>query len=101
MLFRSLFLTTGQFYEALTEEQRGWFDEACRVATEENRQATYDMYEESKAQAAADGAQITEFEDVDIEAFKEIAIPIQDKFAEEYGMQDYLDMVRKEGESLK
>lgn len=93
-----LFLTTGQFYDALTEEQRGWFDEACRVATVENRQVTYDMYEESKAQVAADGADITEFEDVDIEAFQEIAIPIQDQFAEKYGMQGYLDMVRKEGE---
>lgn len=93
-----LFLTTGPFYDALTEEQRGWFDEACRVATEENRQVTYDMYEESKAQVAADGADITEFEDVDIKAFQEIAIPIQDQFAEKYGMQEYLDMVRKEGE---
>ncbi len=93
-----LFLTTGPFYDALTEEQRGWFDEACRVAAEENRQVTYDMYEESKAQVAADGADITEFEDVDIKAFQEIAIPIQDQFAEKYGMQGYLDMVRKEGE---
>ena len=59
------------------------------------------MFEESKAQVAADGAEITEFEDVDIDAFKEIAIPIQDHFAEEYGMQEYLDMVRREGEALK
>ena len=59
---------------------------------------TYDMYEESKAQVAADGADITEFEDVDIKAFQEIAIPIQDQFAEKYRMQGYLDMVRKEGE---
>ncbi len=96
-----LFLTTGQFYDALTDEQRGWFDEACRVATEENRQVTYEMFDESKAQVRADGAQITEFEDVDIEAFKEIAIPIQEEFAEKYGMETYLEMVRKEGEALK
>ncbi len=96
-----LFLTTGEFYNALTDEQREWFDEACRIATEENREKTYEMYEESKARVKADGAQITEFEDVDIEAFKEIAIPIQDEFAKENGMEDYLEMIRKEGEALK
>lgn len=96
-----LFLTTGQFYNALTDEQRGWFDEACRIATEENRKATYEMFEESKEKVREDGAQITEFEDVDIEAFKEIAIPIQDEFAKETGMEKYLEMVRREGERLK
>lgn len=96
-----LFLTTGQFYNALTEEQRGWFDEACRIATEENRRATYEMFEESKEKVRADGAQITEFQDIDIDAFKAIAIPIQDKFAAENGMERYLEMVRKEGEALK
>lgn len=96
-----LFLTTGAFYDALTEEQRGWFDEACRAATEENNRVTIEMFEESKAKVTADGAQITEFEDIDIEAFKEIAIPIQDKFAAENGMEAYLEMVRKEGEAQK
>lgn len=96
-----LFMTTGQFYNALTEEQRGWFDEACRVATEENREVTYKMFEESKEKVIADGAEVTEFEEVDIDAFKEIAIPIQDQFAEEYNMQEFLEMVRSEGEALK
>lgn len=96
-----LFLTTGEFYNALTDEQRGWFDEACQVATEENREQTYKMFEESKEKVKTDGAQITEFEDVDIEAFKEIAIPIQDEFAKKNGMEEYLEIVRKEGEALK
>lgn len=96
-----LFLTTGKFYNALTDEQRGWFDEACRIATEENREKTYEMFEESKERVREDGAQITEFEDVDIEAFKEIAIPIQDEFAKKNGMEDYLEMIRQEGENLK
>lgn len=96
-----LFLTTGEFYNALTDEQREWFDEACRIATEENREKTYEMFEESKERVREDGAQITEFEDVDIEAFKEIAIPIQDEFAKKNGMEDYLEMIRKEGEALR
>mgnify|MGYP000332088602 FL=1 len=96
-----LFLTTGQFYNALTEEQRGWFDEACRIATEENRRVTYDMFEESKKKVMEDGAQVIDFADVDIDAFKAIAIPIQDRFAAEKHMEDYLAMIRDEGERLQ
>ena len=96
-----LFLTTGQFYNALTEEQRGWFDEACRIATEENRQVTYDMFDESKEKVIADGAIVTNFEDVNVDAFKAIAVPIQDRFAAENNMENYLDIIRSEGEKLK
>ena len=96
-----LLLTTGQFYNALTEEQRGWFDDACRIATEENRRVTYDMFEESKKKVMEDGAQVIDFADVDIDAFKAIAIPIQDRFAAENHMEDYLAMIRDEGERLQ
>lgn len=96
-----LFLTTGAFYNALTDEQRGWFDEACRIATETNREVTYEMFEQSKEKVRADGAEITEYEDVDIDAFKAIAIPIQDAFAEKNGMEEYLEMIRREGEALR
>ncbi len=96
-----LFLTTGQFYNALTEEQKGWFDEACRIATEENRKVTYAMFEESKEKVIADGAVVTEFEDMDIEAFKTIALPIQDNFAAENRMEKYLEMIRDESRKQK
>ncbi len=92
-----LFLTTGQFYHALTEEQRGWFDEACRIATEEDRKVTYEMFEESKEKVIQDGAEVTDFDDMDIDAFKAIAIPIQDAFAAENQMETYLEMIRAEG----
>lgn len=89
-----LFLTSGIFYESLTEEQKGWVDEACRIATQENRDVTIRMFEESKQKVIADDAIVTEFADMDIDAFKAIAIPIQDKFAEENNMQQYLEMIR-------
>lgn len=89
-----LFLTTGAYYDSLTDEQKGWFDEACRIATEEDRNVTWKMFEESKEAVIADGAQVTNFEDMDIEAFKAIAIPIQDKFAQDNNMQAQLDMIR-------
>lgn len=89
-----LLLTSGAFYDSLTEEQKGWVDEACRIATQENRDVTMCMFEESKAQVIADGAIVTEFADMDIDAFKAIALPIQDQFAEENDMQQYLEMIR-------
>lgn len=82
------------FYDSLTEEQKGWVDEACRIATQENRDVTIRMFEESKEKVIADGATVTEFADMDIEAFKAIALPIQDQFAEENNMQQYLEMIR-------
>ncbi len=90
-----LFLTSGTYYNSLTEEQKGWLDEACRIATEEDRDVTIRMFEESKEKVIADGGQVTNFEDMDIDAFKAIAIPIQDKFAAENQMEEYLEMVRK------
>lgn len=89
-----LFLTSGAFYGSLTDEQKGWVDEACRIATEENRDVTIRMFEESKQKVIEDGAIVTEYADMDIDAFKAIAIPIQDKFAGENNMQQYLEMIR-------
>lgn len=89
-----LLLMNGNFYDSLTDEQKGWIDEACKAATEEERQVTYKMFEESKEKVIADGAIVVPFEDMDIEAFKAIAIPIQDKFAQENNMVEELDMIR-------
>ena len=52
------------------------------------------MFDSSKAKVIADGASVTEFKDIDIAAFKAIAIPIQDKFAKDNNMTQYIDMVR-------
>ena len=94
-----LFLTSGTFYDNLTDEQKGWVDEACRIATEENRDVTIRMFEESKQKVIDDGAIVTNCEDMDIDAFKAIAIPIQDQFAEQNNMQQYLEMIRSAAKS--
>lgn len=44
---------------------------------------------------------MTNFEDVNVDAFKAIAVPIQDRFAAENNMENYLDIIRSEGEKLK
>lgn len=89
-----LLLMNGNFYDGLTDEQKGWIDEAVVAATEEEREVTYRMFDESKEKVIADGATVTEFADVDIEAFKALAMPIQDKFAADNNMTEQLEMIR-------
>lgn len=89
-----LFLMNGNFYDKLAEEQKGWINKAAAAATTEDRKVTYGMFDSSKAKVIADGASVTEFKDIDIAAFKAIAIPIQDKFAKDNNMTQYIDMVR-------
>ncbi len=89
-----LLLMNGHFYDGLTDEQKGWIDEAVEACTKEEREVVYRMFEESKEKVIADGAIVTEFKDMDIEAFKALALPIQDKFAADNDMTAELDMIR-------
>ena len=89
-----LLLMNGNFYDGLTDEQKGWIDEAVEVCTKEEREVVYRMFEESKEKVIADGAVVTEFADVDIDAFKALALPIQDKFAADNNMTAELEMIR-------
>ena len=50
------------------------------------------MLDESKAKILADGGEINE---VNLEAFKAIAIPIQDEYAKQNGLEDLLELTRK------
>lgn len=89
-----LLLMNGHFYDGLTEEQKGWINEAVEAATAEEREVVYRMFKESKEKVIADGAIVTNFEDVDIDAFKVLALPIQDKFAADNNMTAELEMIR-------
>lgn len=89
-----LFLMDGNFYNGLTDEQKAWIDEAAAAATEEERNVTYNMMDSSKKTVQEDGAETIDFADMDIESFKAIALPIQDKFAADYDMKEYLEQIR-------
>ncbi|MGF6907165.1 TRAP transporter substrate-binding protein [Fusobacterium sp. PH5-44] len=89
-----LFLMDGNVYNGLTDEQKKWIDEASVEATKEERKVTYEMMDKSKATVKNEGGEITEFGAVDVAAFKKLALPIQDAFAEKNNMKKYLDMVR-------
>lgn len=89
-----LFMMNGDKYDALTDEQKEWINEAAKASTAEERKITYEMFKTSKEKAIKDGAVITEFADIDIAAFRELAKPIQDKFAADNNMTEQLNMVR-------
>ncbi len=90
-----LFIMNGDFYDSLTGEQKSWIDTASLAATLQERAVTYEMMDSSKAQCIAEGAIVTDYEDMDIEAFKQPAIAIQDSYAEQNGLTEYLDMIRR------
>jgi TRAP-type C4-dicarboxylate transport system substrate-binding protein len=89
-----LLLTSGVFWNKLNDEQKKWVTQAAAAATAEERAVTIRMLNESKAKVIADGAIVTNFDDIDIAAFRAIAIPIQDNFAREQNMTELLEMVR-------
>lgn len=89
-----LFIINGDFYDSLTAEQKNWVDTAALAATLQERAVTYDMMDSSKAQCIAEGAIVTNYEDIDIESFREAAIAIQDQYAEENNLTEYLEMIR-------
>ncbi|MDR2520952.1 MAG: TRAP transporter substrate-binding protein [Spirochaetaceae bacterium] len=89
-----LFLTSGAFWNKLSNEEKLWISEAADAATEEERAVCIRMGGESKAKVIEDGAVVIDFDDVDIAAFRELAIPIQDAFAQKNNMTYLLEMVR-------
>jgi TRAP-type C4-dicarboxylate transport system substrate-binding protein len=87
-----LLLMNGHAFDKFTEEQQGWILEAAEASVLEERAVTYKMLDESKAKIIAEGGIIN---DVDLEAFKALAIPIQDAYAAENGLEDLLELTRK------
>jgi TRAP-type C4-dicarboxylate transport system substrate-binding protein len=86
-----LFLMNGDRFDALPEQQQQWIVQASEAATTEERAVVYRMTDESKAKVIADGGVVNE---VDLEAFRALAIPIQDKFVKDNGMEEYLELIR-------
>lgn len=86
-----LFLMNGTRFDALPQQQQDWITEASVKATEEERSVVYRMLDESKAKVIADGGIVNE---VDLDAFRALAAPIQDKYAKDNNMVELLEAVR-------
>jgi tripartite ATP-independent transporter DctP family solute receptor len=92
-----LMLTSGAFWNKLTDQQKNWVAQAAKNATDEERKVTIEMADQSKAKVIADGAEVTNFADVDVAAFRALALPIQDNFARQNNMTPLLEAVRAAG----
>ncbi len=90
-----LFIMNGDFYDSLTTEQKSWIDMASLAATLQERSVTYEMMDSSKAQCISQGAIVTDYAKMDIAAFREPALAIQDTYADSNGLRPYLEMIRR------
>ncbi|MCM1322444.1 MAG: TRAP transporter substrate-binding protein [Bacteroides sp.] len=88
-------LIDGAFYDSLTPDQKNWLNQASEYATQVERQRTFEQLSSSKAKVIADGAVVVENKDIDIEAFKKLAYPIQDAYAKENNMERFIQLVRE------
>lgn len=89
-----LMLVRPAFYNSLSAEQKQYLEQAAKYATQIERQKTFEQASSSKANVIADGAEIVENKDIDIEAFKKLAHPIQDEYAQKNNMERFIKMVR-------
>lgn len=88
------FLMNGDKFDTLKQEQQDIITQAAEYATQIERQSTFEQTSSSKAQVIADGAEVIEADDIDLQAFLDIAKPIQDKFAKENNLEEYLELAR-------
>ena len=84
-------LLNGKKFDNLTDQQKEWITEALKESTAEERKVTYAMLSESKAKVIAEGGTVNS---IDKAPFIAIAIPIQDKLAQDLGIQDLVEKVR-------
>lgn len=90
-----LFMIGGDFYDGLTSEQKNWIDTAALAATLKERAVTYDMMDSSKAKCISEGAVVTGYDNMDIASFQNVAVSIQDSYAQSSGLTSYLEMIRR------
>ncbi|MYL32016.1 DctP family TRAP transporter solute-binding subunit [Pontibacillus yanchengensis] len=84
-------LINGKKFENFSKEQKDTIMKAAEAAVKKEREALYSQEEEYKKKAKEDGAEINE---IDRQPFIELAKPLQDKVAEEVGLEDMLKKIR-------
>ncbi|KGP73291.1 TRAP transporter substrate-binding protein [Pontibacillus yanchengensis] len=84
-------LINGKKFENFSQEQKDTIMKAAEAAVKKEREALYSQEEEYKKQAKEDGAKINQ---IDRQPFIELAKPLQDKVAEEIGLEDMLKQIR-------
>ncbi len=87
----SIVLVSPSFYDSLTEEQRGWFDEACAIAQADQRQFVEDGAAEYIKKLEDEGVVVNE---VDKESFMTAMEPFYESYVYPTYGKDLVDMIR-------
>ncbi len=86
-----LLLVNAKKFDAMTEEQKEELMKAAEASVEAERKAIYDEEEAYKQQLIADGGVVNE---IDRQPFIDVAVPLQDKIAQELGLEELLEAIR-------
>lgn len=85
-------LVNGKKFDSFTDEQKEAILKAAEESVKAEREAVYKQEEEYKQKAIDEGAVVNE---IDRTPFIELAKPLQDKAAEEIGVEDLLQQIRE------
>ena len=91
----ALILMSPIAYDGLSDEQKGWLDEAAKAGAEAMRQKVRQDAEEGVATLKEQGMEVVE--EVDRAAFEEALAPAFESFAEQFG-QERIDAIRAVGQ---
>lgn len=84
-------LVSPYFYNSLTDEERGWFDEACRIAQEEQRRWVEDSEADFVAKLEAEGVTMNE---VDKQSFVDAVMPFYEDFVYPAYTKELVDQIK-------
>lgn len=77
-----VFITSPDFYEGLSDDQREAFDEAAEIHTAEQREHAHGIIERDRQVLVDEGIEILENSEIDIESFEEATASVVDGFPE-------------------
>ena len=88
----AIILASPFLWEGLSEEEKGWFEEAADAAVEATRAQVTEDEENGVAMLEENGMEV--IEEVDVEAFREAVRPAYDTFTAEHG-DEMLNRIRE------
>lgn len=88
-----LLLMNGNNFDKFTTEQQNWMLQAAEESVIEERKVTYKKLAESERKIKDEGGKINE---VNLEEFKKIALPIQNEYVQKHGLEYLLKLTQSE-----
>ncbi|WP_240376815.1 TRAP transporter substrate-binding protein [Bacillus piscicola] len=86
-------LMNNDFYESLPEDIQKTIVDLGKEYAQKEREINKEIGEKAKEEVIADGMEIVEADDVDIEAFRKAIEPLHDKYSDKFG--DTIDQIKE------